>query len=152
MADAPAICIVTFEPIVSVASALTLIEPLVATVMTPVAVALMAPDFDVIFTFWPCSTTLPLADLIAMSFDDSMLTDLAATSSTTLFFLVESTIVTFSAPSVSSKMIRCPDFDLMTLISFLPLALVSGGGSFLFHSEPMTIGRSTSPCSNTIRT
>ena len=113
---------------------------------------MIAPVFAVIFTVLPWMTTLPAAALIAMSLLDSMLTVLAATSRTTLFFLVESTTVTFSAPSVSSKMIRWPVFDLMTLTSFLPLALVSGGGSFLFHSEPITIGRSTSPCSKTTRT
>ncbi len=151
-AEAPAICIVTFEPIVIVASAFMLIAPLVATVITPVASALIPPVLDVILTFLPWMITSPDDALIVMSLDDSIETVFSLVSRTTLFFLVESTTVTFSAPSVSSKMIRWPDFDLMTLISFLPFALVSGGSCFSFHSEPITIGRSTSPCSNTTST
>ena len=42
----------------------------------------------------------------SMSPSDSILTTLLTASSTILFFFVLSTIVTFSAPSLSSKMMR----------------------------------------------
>jgi hypothetical protein len=95
-----------------------------------------------------CMITLVFA-ITSMSPSDSILTILLTESRTILFFFVLSTMVTFSAPSLSSKMIRWPLRDLMSLVLFFPDALTSTGSCFLLHSAPMTIGRSTSPCSNT---
>jgi len=92
----------------------------------------------------------PLDAFISMSPSAvSMVTTLLALSSTILFFLVESTRMTRSEPSVSSKMSRWPVFDLITRMLFLPSPLSSGGICFLFQIEPMTMGRLMSPCSNT---
>jgi hypothetical protein len=52
-----------------------------------------------------CMITLVFA-MTSMSPSDSILKTLATESRTILFFLVLSTIVIFSAPSLSSKMIR----------------------------------------------
>ncbi|MEZ4401727.1 MAG: hypothetical protein R3B06_16995 [Kofleriaceae bacterium] len=146
------ICIITLELMVTVAGDLTLTAPLVATVSVPDDVAFRSPVFAVILTVLPCIKTLPAADLMVMSPSDSMLTVFFATSRWTRFLFDPSMTETDSLPSVSSNTIRCPTLDLMTLTSFLPSGLVSGGGSPLFHTEPMTIGRSMSPCSNTTTT
>src|SRR5262249_10793337 len=79
--------------------------------------------------------------LMTMSPALSILTTLFALSRTILFFFVWSTIVTFSWPSLSSKITRCPLRDLIIFVLFLPDSLFSGGGSRWFHSEPITIGR-----------
>jgi len=85
----------------------------------------------------------------SMSPSDSILMILLTESRTILFFLVLSTIVIFSAPSLSSKMIRCPQRDLMSFVLFLPDWLTSTGCCVLLHTAPITIGRLMSPCSNT---
>jgi hypothetical protein len=58
-----------------------------------------------IFNALQCMMTLASA-VTSMSPADSILTTLFAESMTILFFFVLSTIVIFSAPSLSSKMIR----------------------------------------------
>ena len=108
--------------------------------------------FDVILTALPWKRAAPELALISMSPSHSIRTFLLAASRTILFFLVLSTIVTFSAPSVSSTITRWPCFDLISLTSFLPLPLFSGAFCGSFHSAPMMIGRATSPCSNTTST
>ncbi len=50
--------------------------------------------------------TMFAADLMTMSPSDSIVTTLLTASRTILFFFVLSTMVTFSAPSLSSKMMR----------------------------------------------
>jgi hypothetical protein len=57
------------------------------------------------FSAFECITTLAFA-ITSMSPSDSILMTLLTESRTILFFLVLSTMVTFSAPSLSSKMIR----------------------------------------------
>ncbi len=125
--------------------------PEVVSLTAPPALTLMSPPFAVIFTDLPWMSTWALA-LMVMASADSMLVTLSAVLIETLFFLVESTTVTFSAPSVSSKMMRCPLFDLTTLTSFLPSLFDSGGFCLSFHSEPITTGRSISPWTKTTRT
>ncbi|MEZ4368341.1 MAG: hypothetical protein R2939_18990 [Kofleriaceae bacterium] len=90
--------------------------------------------------------------LTTMSPADSTRISFLAESRTILFLRVESTMTMCSAPSLSSKITRWPERDLMTLVKFLPDSLVSGGGCALLHTPPTTIGRSTSPCSNTTST
>ena len=106
------------------------------------------PSFVPTLSALECMITLVLA-LISMSPSHSILTILLTESRTILFFFVLSTIVIFSAPCLSSKMIRWPQRDLISLVLFLPESLTSTGSCFLFHTAPITIGRSMSPCSNT---
>jgi len=90
--------------------------------------------------------------LISMSPALSIFTTLFALSSTILFFFVLSTIVTFSAPSLSSKIMRWPDRVLTSFVLFFDESLFSTGCCWLLHSAPITIGRLMSPCSNTTST
>ncbi len=82
----------------------------------------------------------------------SMVSESLPESRTILFDLVESTRMSRSAPSVSSKMRRCPLRDLMTRMLFLPSSFFCGGLCCVLHSPPTMIGRRMSPCSNTTST
>jgi hypothetical protein len=101
-----------------------------------------------IFKALQCMITFALA-FTSMSPDDSIFTHLFAESMMILLAFVLSTMVIFSAPWVSSKITRWPERDLISFVLFLPDSLFSTGSCFLLHTEPMTIGRLTSPCSNT---
>jgi hypothetical protein len=112
---------------------------------TPFAVK---PSVVPIFIALACMITFAF-DVISMLPSDSILISLFAESMTILFFLVLSTIVIFSAPCLSSKMMRWPQRDLISFVLFFAESLTSTGSCVLLHSAPTTIGRSTSPCSNT---
>jgi hypothetical protein len=96
-----------------------IVTELPLTVIDPLA---LSPNVDVAWlsTCWPLAfrvADVPIlsallwrmkfaADLISISPSHSILTILLTESMTILFFFVLSTIVIFSAPSLSSKMIR----------------------------------------------
>ncbi len=114
---------VTFEPIVKPPEAMTFNVPTAwLSTVCPDPLIELAP----ILRVFECTMTLSLASMISSPLLWTFTTLLAA-SKMILFFLVLSTRTMRSAPSLSSKIMRCPPRDLMSLVLFFPVVLFSTG-------------------------